>query len=235
MNDFGGIDVVVDDHAKGALASAESDHHKEEHCCFPSSGQQKATLLYVPHLCIEHKPLSTVPYAEVKALLDEGLITLCDGAQIYHYEGHGIATICSDPSVRKPKVDILNARGELAIMSDPGIGLQLSPASPAYDESCVQRIRKFLARTNGYFNLNQLLVIAAHFPCGYAQYEDGTKLSLREKILLVADGACHMKGQGIFSKVIATVFITTEMPYGSIELGWYHIRKGVGQNGCQLL
>ncbi|OGI21945.1 MAG: hypothetical protein A2808_02250 [Candidatus Moranbacteria bacterium RIFCSPHIGHO2_01_FULL_55_24] len=202
-------------------------------CC--ADHDQEAALLYVPYLCMEHRPLSTVPYQEVKALLDEGLITLCDGRQIYEFKGQGIATICSDPSVRKPKVDILNGRGELAIYSIPGIGLKFSPKSPVYSPTLVEEIQDFISRTNGHYRLKKLLVIGAHFPCGYAQHGNGRQLSLREKIGLVADGACHMKRHNLFEKVIATVFITTKMPDGSTQLGWYHIKKSLGRDDCQLL
>lgn len=175
-------------------------------------------------MLLDHQPLATVPYAEVLDLVEEGMLSECDGNEIYCHNGHGVATVCSDPSLHEFKQRAIQRRGNFALFSLPGIGLRFDPKSATFQPSLLDEITGFLDRTKAHFDLGSAFIMGAHYPCGYAEDKDGQKLTLRETVGHVAEGARYVRDR-TGHKVIATIFITTEMSEGQMNLLWYHVKK----------
>ncbi|MEK7494493.1 MAG: hypothetical protein AAB519_01830 [Patescibacteria group bacterium] len=212
--------------APAASALASPVHSHEECACGEPHLDigKRIDVLHAPFMLLDHQPLATVPYAEVQELIQEGLLSECDGDEIYRHQGHGIATLCSDPSLYEFKQRAVQRRGNFASFSLPGIGLRFDPESATFQPELLHEIEKFLAKTKGHFDLGKAFVIGAHYPCGYAEGKDGEKLTLRQTVEHVAAGACYVRDKA-GHKVIATIFITTMMAEGHMNLLWYHVKK----------
>ncbi len=181
----------------------------------PTAGQ----IFYVPHVT-HHSTLEPILYDEVKGLEEAERIRPCNFDDIRRFRGQGIATICSDPSLFEVKLKLVNTGGQMAIMSDPGISLELDPNGPFYSAYRESKIVEFVTLKP---ELKEVLLMGAHYRCAHAECVGG--LSLTDYINVVAAGARHMRGKHVFKKVIATIFILVKMPDSSAQLKWYHIPK----------
>lgn len=182
----------------------------------PNANRQ---MIMVPAMC-QHSTLPPVPFDEVLKLQEAGLIRLCDANQIYQFQGDGIATVCSDPSLFYHKVRLINAGGQLAPMAEQGVALEMHPTH-RWHENRMERLRDFLGIKP---ELRRLFLFGAHYPCGAARCDEGEHLSLGDKIRRLAEAACHLRTQDLFDKVVCTIFILVEVEQGAPpELRWYHI------------
>lgn len=198
-------------------------------------GDERSASIYVPSFHMGHHPIGSVPIADVEDLVRTGLLTECDGHQIYALQGKALGLVCSDPAMQEHKIRILNRSGPLSIWSLPGYGLRFDPQGMLPNEvpARIMEIQKFLQDVGiPHFGL-RAVVFGAHAPCGASG-----GMTLKEVCRSVAIGARHLK-QALLSAdmtkhftVFPTIFINTEMTSPSGEtsiqlLSWKYINKGI--------